>query len=314
MTKRHIAFLPLLVLALAIFAAAGGRHHYGGHSVNVSTHNKGAWDDCRARYTIDFEDRDTFTAQQTQTLARSSFSTLSLHGMERGGISVHGWDKPDVAIVLCKAVSAGSQAEADKMLGQIELKISGGDVTVTGPGNDDEWWTGLLVQVPSNIAMDVETRNGPIDFQEVKGTLDARAHNGPIALKHCSGRITVETQNGPIEAEDLSGKVNLDAQNGPLDITLSADRWQGEGMEAHTQNGPLELKLPSGYKSGVEIRASEHSPFSCRASVCNEGAKDWDNHSRSIRFGPTGATLVRLSTVNGPVDVHTARYKNGDED
>lgn len=311
MSKR----LLLLVLALGTaglwLSIPAHARHWGNHSVNVNTHDSGAWDDCRARYDISFDDQDTFRAQEQQTLARSSFSTLRIHSLKDSGVAVHGWDRPDVQITVCKAVAAGSQKEADDLLREIKLQVKNGDVTVEGLPDDDDVWVGLLIQVPRGIAMQVSAHNGPISLQDVQGNVDAETENGPISLKHCSGTLDVSARNGPVSLAQGSGKVRLELQNGPLSVELEPKVWQGEGLEAHTQNGPLSLRVPENYGSGVEVESSWHSPFRCRMNACDHAAKDWDNEgrSRSIRLGPSGApTVVRISTVNGPVSIGSTAF------
>ena len=73
-------------------------------------------------------------------------------------------------------------------------------------------------------------------------------------------------------------------------------------LTARASNGPLSLRVPAGYQSGVEVTSSNHSPWSCRASACSGGNRDWDDRTRSLRLG-ADPVVVRLSTVNGPVTV-----------
>ena len=311
MSKRIL----LTILALGIAGlwlntpAQAGR--WGHSSVSISPHDKGSWEDCQARYDVTFDDQPAYRAQEQQTLARSSFSTLRVHDLKRGGVAVHGWDKPDVEITVCKAVAASSQGEADDLLRQIKLQVNKGDVTVAGLPDDDDVWVGLLIQVPSGIAMKLTTENGPVSIQDVNGNVDAETENGPISLRHCSGTLSVAAQNGPVSLKQGSGKVHLNLQNGPLSVELEPGAWQGEGLDAHTQNGPLSLRVPENYRSGVKVEASWHSPFRCRLNACEGAVKDWDNEdrNRSIRLGPSGApTLVRISTVNGPVSIGSTEF------
>jgi len=87
-----------------------------------------------------------------------------------------------------------------------------------------------------------------------------------------------------------------------MNITLGGTAWSGSGMEAHGNNGPLTVHVPSGYQSGVRVESEGNGPVSCRASVCSEGRKNWDDERKTIEFG-SGPTVIRLSTVNGPVSV-----------
>jgi hypothetical protein len=87
-----------------------------------------------------------------------------------------------------------------------------------------------------------------------------------------------------------------------MEVELTEDAWKGEGLEAYTHNGPLDVKIPAGYHSGVEVRSDGHSPFSCGMDACAGADKDFDDNSRVVRFG-SGSPIVRLSTVNGPVTI-----------
>jgi DUF4097 and DUF4098 domain-containing protein YvlB len=141
----------------------------------------------------------------------------------------------------------------------------------------------------------------------VQGTITANTVNGPVSIKRCSGAITAEAQNGPIDVSAASGKVNVRAQNGPVTVRLANTQWQGEGLQASTQNGPMTLNVPPNYQSGVEVVSDGHSPFSCRA--CSDAQRTWtDDGSKRVRLGNPGTpVVVRLTTVNGPVTV-----QNGD--
>jgi len=88
-----------------------------------------------------------------------------------------------------------------------------------------------------------------------------------------------------------------------VDVSLDGTKWSGSGIEAHANNGPLILRIPQGYQSGVLVESEGNSPFQCRASVCSEGRKTWDDERKSIQFG-SGPTMIHLSTANGPVSVN----------
>ena len=88
-------------------------------------------------------------------------------------------------------------------------------------------------------------------------------------------------------------------QNGPVTIKLNSDHWTGAGLEARTHNGPLELRVPENYRSGVEVAATTHAPFSCHHSECKG---TWDEDNKQVHLGGS-PTVVRLSTVNGPVSI-----------
>ena len=133
-------------------------------------------------------------------------------------------------------------------------------------------------------------------------TVGARALNGPISLRNSSGNMTVETTNGPISLDGGSGAMKLNATNGPITVKLRGDTWDGS-VDAHTENGPVSLRLPPSFRSAVVVQSEGRGPVSCRAEACRQARRTWDDDdNRRIEFG-SGPTIVRLSTVNGPVSV-----------
>jgi len=150
--------------------------------------------------------------------------------------------------------------------------------------------------------MDLNVHNGPMGLFQVEGNLKVHALNGPITVQKCRGDLNLTAENGPISLEENSGKMNVRTQNGPININLEGTAWNGAGLEAHATNGPVTLSVPSGYQSGVILESDGRGPFSCRASVCDEGRKTWDEEHKRVEFG-NGPTLVHVSTVNGPVTV-----------
>ena len=58
---------------------------------------------------------------------------------------------------------------------------------------------------------------------------------------------------------------------------------------------------PNNYTSGVLVQSRGYSPFQC--SGCEGAHKDFDDNNKSVQFG-SGAPVVRLSTVNGPVSIN----------
>jgi len=96
--------------------------------------------------------------------------------------------------------------------------------------------------------------------------------------------------------------LDLDTHNGPITVKLRGTSWDGN-IEAHTQNGPASLRIPANFRSGVVVESDGHGPVSCRAAACKEARRTWDDEdNRKIELG-SGPTVVRMSTVNGPVSV-----------
>jgi len=234
--------------------------------------------------------------------APNSPSGLHLKAGERGGVVVRGSDRADYSIQVCKAAAARDEAGAEALVKQITVSLQGDELVAHGPQAED-WMVYLIVDAPRNATLRTETINGPLSFRDFQGKATVQAKNGPISFRNCNGEINAEVQNGPISLKGGQGELHLKAQNGPLSVELAGNAWSGTGLDASTVNGPLSLRLPEGYQSGVRVEMSGHSPVRCKAKLCEQANRNWgDEDQRSIQFnGPN--VVVKMSTVNGPVSI-----------
>jgi len=303
MPRRSWYFLISVsaLLALGFTTARANRHH---HSVNISGGHRQPATDC-SDLRIRFDDRDAMVRSEERTLTKYEAAVLEVHPHRNGGVQVAGWDKETYAVTACKAAS-GSGDEAEQILSQIKMSIENGKVSTSGPGDDEEWTVYLLIRAPKSASIDMDTMNGPISLYDVDGKLTARAKNGPISLKNFSGDAEITAVNGPISLDGGRGSVRIHTENGPISVELQGKTWSGEGLSADAKNGPVTLMVPSGYQSSFVVESTNYAPVSCKASICDNARKTWDDEHRRIEYGNAPA-MIRLSTVNGPVTVRDSR-------
>ena len=289
------------LLAIGFSSAQAESHH---HSVNIHDGHRHPITDCSDLH-IEFDDRDAVVRSETRTLSKAEAPVLKVHPHANGGTQVVGWDQNNYSVTACKAVAPGDDAE--RMLSQITMSMENGTVSTRGPsGEGDDWTVYLLIRAPKSAAIELETTNGPISLYDVDGKLTAHAHNGPISLHNFSGDAEVTAQNGPISMEGSSGNVRIRTENGPINVDLKGTSWSGSGLSADAQNGPVTLRVPSGFQTSFVVESTNHAPMSCHASICGSARKTWDDEHRRIEYGSSPA-VVHLSTVNGPVAVEEAR-------
>lgn len=305
----------VLASCLAAVAAAREMERHSRHGMSVSTERDGLIDECR-QMRVTFDDTEAARAEQMLS-GPAPRGALRFRAPANSGIFVLGADRFDVSVTACKA------AAAEQDLSRIAVSFEGGELLVRGPESRD-WLAHLIVRVPRGAGLDLEvtngpvavrgmtglvtahSQNGPLSFEESSGPIQAEAQNGPISLKACSGTVSATAINGPVCVSGSGGDVTINTQNGPISVKLAGNRWDGR-LEAHARNGPLSLSLPEGYTSAVSVQSSGRSPFQCRAKACGEARKNWDEDSRRIEFGDSSAPVVRLTTVNGPVSIHSDR-------
>jgi hypothetical protein len=305
MPRRSLFFLIgfSALLALGFTSARANRHH---HSVNISDGHRRPATDC-SDLRIRFDDQDAVVRSEERTLTKSEAAVLEIHPHSNGGVQVVGWDKDTYSVTACKA-AAGSSDEAERILSQITMSVEKGRISTNGPGDDEEWTVYLLLRAPKSSSIDVDTTNGPLSFYDVDGKLTARAKNGPISLKNFSGDAEITAVNGPISLDGSSGSVRIHTENGPISVALEGKTWSGAGLSADAKNGPVTLMVPSGYESSFVVESTNYAPVSCKASICENARKTWDDEHRRIEYGSSPA-MIRLSTVNGPVSVRDSREK-----
>jgi hypothetical protein len=305
MPRRSLFFLISIsaLLALGFTSARASRHH---HSVSISGGHRHPAADC-SDVRIRFDDRDAVVRSEERIVTKAEAAVLQVHPHSNGGVQVVGWDKETYSLTACKA-AAGSGDEAERILSKISMNIEHGRVSTDGPGDEEAWTVELLIRAPKAASIELDTRNGPISLYDVDGKLTARAQNGPISLKNFSGEAEITAVNGPISLQGRNGNVRIHTENGPITVALEGKAWSGTGLTADAQNGPLTLKVPSGYESSFVVEATNHAPVSCRASLCDNARKTWDDEHRRIEYGNAPA-MIRLSTVNGPVSVEESKER-----
>src|SRR6266852_2864066 len=225
-----IAAMPAMpaVPAMPAAPAAPGWGEYG----RGSTHwGDGPAADCSDLHIRLDGERPTIQSEE-RTVSKAEAAVLRVHEVENGGVQVQGWDKDVYSVTACKAAVGG---DAARLLSQIKLAVQGGEVSVSGPHGDREDWTVyLLIRTPRSADIEVTTHNGPVSFYTVNGKISTRATNGPISFSGTSGKLRLHTQNGPIS------------------VSLGAN-WDGSELVADAVNGPLTLRVPSGFRSSFLV-------------------------------------------------------------
>lgn len=292
----RLGFGGLSVLALsscsALAASPAASRWSSGHG--------GPAADC-ADLHIDFDGDRALVQSEEKTLSRAEAPTLRVHAETNGGVQLQGWDKDTYSITTCK-FAAPPQGEADVLFSQIHVSIQNGEVSASGPGHRSRWSVFFLIRTPKGATVDLEATNGPISLYNVDAKLAARVTNGPISLRDFSGDADVQATNGPISVSGSSGNLKIRTQNGPISVAVSETKWNGAGLDADAENGPVSLHVPAGFQSSFLVESRGHGPVSCSSSICGEARKTWDDDRKRIEFG-TGTPVIRLSSYNGPVSV-----------
>jgi hypothetical protein len=295
------ASVAVVLLAGALGGGSNAATRADGHrhSMNISEDGERPVADCGGLH-IRFNDRAATVRAEERTIPQPQ-GALHIESEVNGGVQVQGWDGNQYSVTACKAVDT-SKGDAEQIFSQINLTVDNGKVSVHGPSDRENWTVFLLVRAPRGAELDLRANNGPLSIYNLDAKLSAHAVNGPVSLQGFSGEGDISAVNGPINLRGNSGKLRVHTENGPVSVDLSGDSWKGSGLEADAKNGPVTLRVPKNYQSGVLVESDGNSPMSCQPSICSDAHKTWDEEKRRIEFGSTPA-IIHLSTVNGPVSV-----------
>ena len=292
-------------LALAVFGATAAPAR--AHEMSFVTHIDNAKrlltaDEVHMEFSRDgHENGEIVTVRRDQTVAPhvSASTPLRVTASANGGVRVQPSSDGSCSAVLCMAAGATSHAASERILAQLSVVNEAGELTVHGP-DDGDWAAYIILSVPPDVALDVTAKNGELNIRDVGGRFTLHAQNGPIAIADVTGQVDGETTNGPIHFRGHSGDIHLRAQNGPVGVDLSDPVWSGKGLDASTVNGPVQLIAPAGLRTGVRVVGSQNSPFNVHTTA--QAMDDLPGGVRSVQLG-AGPVLVRLSTLNGPVEI-----------
>ncbi|HEY1263015.1 MAG TPA: DUF4097 family beta strand repeat-containing protein [Terriglobales bacterium] len=233
---------------------------------------------------------DRLTAEFHQTYPLSAGGRVELSNIN-GAVHITGWDRSEVKVDAVK--SAYSQERLDEA--KIKVDASGNRVSIRTeyPERDHDWRRGsydnpasveYTISVPRGVRLDkIELINGNLDIQDVNAEVSASCINGRLQAHGLSGRLDLSTINGSLEAGlDRIGEssVDLSSVNGSVSVTLPSDAQAD--VEASTVHG--------GIDNDFGLKADRHH---------------WVGSDLRAQLGK-GGTHIKLSNVNGGIEIHHA--------
>jgi len=208
-----------------------------------------------------------------------------------GAVHITGWDQNEVKLDAVKSANtkerldeAEIEVDASSDYISIRTKYRDHDLTWNNPGWNNPASVEYRLMVPRAARLDeIKLINGDLDIAGVTGAAWASCVNGQLSAKGLQGRAKLSTVNGRMQVEferSTNSSLELSSVNGPLEVTLPSDA--NAEIEASTVNG--------GIHNDLGIHVVHHR---------------WVGHDMHAELG-SGGPHVRLSNVNGRIEVHHA--------
>ena len=210
---------------------------------------------------------------------------LTVDAGQNGSVDVTGEDRRDVQVRATVHAWGRDEAEAERIASAVNIR-SDGTLRADGPEQEGRagWSVGFELLTPRAIDLNVETRNGSIAVDDVRGNLSLQAQNGSLKLDAVAGDVRGRTTNGGVDAE------------------LTGDTWQGAGLDLETRNGGVRLRIPENYSARLET-ATVNGGIDVDFPVTVQGRL---GREFSTTLGD-GGPLVRAETTNGQVRITRGR-------
>jgi hypothetical protein len=184
----------------------------------------------------------------SETVPVEPEGTLYVH-LDRGSVEIHSHDSDAVR------VEATSRGWASGMV-HFTLERSGGDLQLDG--DVDGWLAGLFggarpsvrAWLPRRFSVEVHTRGGSVEAQQIGGRVVAQTSVGFIELRRIDGPALLRTSGGSIEAEEVNGDLRALTSGGKIEIAyVNGDveaRTSGGGIHIHGVAGSVEARTSGG--------------------------------------------------------------------
>jgi hypothetical protein len=206
---------------------------------------------------------------------------IAIDGGRNSGMSVMGWDRDSVRVLYRVMTRARTEERARALAAEIQLELANGWLRPDGPETSrSEWWSiDVKAWVPRASDVALQTENGPMSVRDVRGRMDLNSSNGPMSLV------------------DLAGAVQAHTENGPLYVALAGSRWDGAGIDAEAENGPVTLELPANYSARL-VTGTINGPQAFDYAIESGRRRGWITTTLG-----KGGPQVRVVTTNGPFQI-----------
>jgi hypothetical protein len=218
-------------------------------------------------------------------------SLIDVEGDEHNGATIIGSGRTDVRVRLVIQAQGETVADARDIARQVSIDMTRTPLRAETPSLS-EWRRSGRRHVSALIVVDVP----------VASNVSARVNYAPLEIENVRGKVDARVEYGPLTLRDVSGDVRARSDHGPVSVHVSGSRWEGAGLDAVAQYGPMTLSVPRDFNAELEIGA-EHGPLQVDIPLT---LSRFDRASIRTRMG-AGGPRVRAVAEYGPMSLRENR-------
>ena len=235
--------------------------------------------------------RGSMTEEFHQTYNLTADGRVELDNIN-GSVHIASWDRNEVKVDAIK--SADTKERLDEAKIEIDSRGSSLSIRTKYPDHDNTWNWGSHNN-PASVEYTLTVpRTARLD--------EIKLINGSLDVTGVSGEVKASCINGRLEAKNLAGRAHLSTINGRLEAQF--DQLARQSMELNSVNGSVDLTIPS--DSNAEVEASTVSGNIDNDFGLHVNHHNFVGHDLKGELG-TGGTHIRISNVNGRIEVHHAQ-------
>lgn len=151
---------------------------------------------------------------------------LSLDLETGGGISITGWNKPEIAVTVDIGGRDADGVSVEFDDGAAFLNIHS-ELSKKRHVNVDVAFT---IKVPARCDVRIESNGGEVTIEGVEGELSGKTMGGALELAHVKGEIDLETMGGSVRVEDSEAEGKVHTMGGEVVIRNVKGNLRGSTM------------------------------------------------------------------------------------
>jgi len=238
-------------------------------------------------------------------------ATISVDSFN-GKVEISSWDENFVKVTAIK------KSSKKKYLKNADIEINNGEVLEIKAiplKKNSRVGVSFQIMIPESCIIQlVDTSNGAIKVNEIRGDGRFDTSNGRIEIIDSKGDFLLDTSNGAIKCDNVSGRISAETSNGSIKLFNVS-----EVKYADTSNGSITAELNqvhndiqlSTSNGSITVYLSSDLDAKLKASTSNSSVRMEDvtmrveSQSRNKLRGTMGSGEhnINLSTSNGGIKI-----------
>lgn len=218
-------------------------------------------------------------------------STIEVDGERQNGVKIMGARRRDVRVRLVIQAQGETPSDARELARQVTIDLTRVPLRAESPDLRESRRSGRRF-VAAMVVLDVP----------VESNIAARVTYAALEIENVRGKVDASVDYGPLSLRDVAGDVRARSDHGPVSVHVSSSKWEGAGLDAIAQYGPMTLTVPRDFNAELEIGA-EHGPLQVDIPLT---LSRFDRSRIQTKMG-AGGPRVRAIAEYGPMSLRSTR-------